>query len=242
MAEFALLSTCCLPGTLHRCAVLLGPWSRDTHVPCLQWRKLRTEPRGTLPEGGMTGPCPWGAARPPSPPEQDVSLAGRLLLYLHAVCGCFSVTAIPIPPVSSRLGTLARAPRPLGYTLALHSACLSNTPILSSLPPPPSVAPHCPLNKIHPFHGSWALNDLMNFSSTRCLVSSPGSCSGGGLCLEPPPQAVSCSRSRKFSLPPPRPPQGLRSPQPALRSHYLLLVCTTPGHRDPLWPGPCLIH
>ena len=118
-------------------------------------------------------------------------------------------------------GRLREPPRPLGSTLALHGACLSNTPILSSLPQPPSVAPHCPLNKIHPFRGPWALNDVMNFSSTKCLVSSPGSRSGGGLCLEPPPlpppPAVSCSRSRRFSLPPPRPPQGFQSPQPALR-------------------------
>lgn len=186
-------------------------------------------------EEGNHGPHPWGNAWPSSLPEQGVSEAGSLLPNFHTVCFCFFVPAAPIPPASSHESCdnpPTPIPRPPGSTLALHGVCLSNTPALSSLYQPPSVAPHCLSNKIHPFHGPWALSDSRNFSSTQCLFSSLGSCLGGSLCLElhlfPPLPAVSCSHSRRFSLAPSCPPQGLQSSQPALRGHYLLLVCSLP--------------
>ena len=188
-----------------------------------------------MPEEGNHGPHPWGNAWPSSLPEQGVSEAGSLRPNFHTVCFCFFVPAAPIPPASSHVSCdnpPTSIPWPPGSTLALHGVCLSTTPALSSLHQPPSVAPHCLSNRIHPFHGPWALNDSRNFSSTQCLFSSLGSCLGGGLCLElrlfPPPPAVSCSHSRRFSLAPSCPPQGLQSSQPALRGHYLLLVCSLP--------------
>lgn len=171
LAEFALLSTFCSPGITSQACYPPGSVEQE-HVCFLSViEEIEDQsPQASCQRRGTTAAIPGGTHGLLHPQSKvflrpAISFPTTRLLLLLCSC-CPDPTSIIHVSCDN-----APHPRPPGSVLALHNACLSNTPALSSLHQPPSVAPHCPSNKIHPFHGPWALNDSRNFSSTQCLVS-----------------------------------------------------------------------